>query len=131
MHRLELKFSNGPPIPKLQGGLEGENEAMRIDPNQRAQSPTESSRSVQPQPSPASAGSGSPVGGSALGEDQAQLSGVHFQVQALTAQALQFPEVRQEKVNALRQVVAEGTYQPASKQVADALFSHILAAAAA
>jgi flagellar biosynthesis anti-sigma factor FlgM len=104
---------------------------MRIDSNQGAQSLAESSRSAQPQQSPANTGSGVTGGGSTLGEDQAQLSGAHVQIRALTAQALQFPEVRQEKVNALRQVLAHGTYQPASKQVADAVFSHMLAVPAA
>jgi flagellar biosynthesis anti-sigma factor FlgM len=62
---------------------------------------------------------------SAVGEDQAQLSGTHLQVQALTAQALQLPEVRQEKVNALRQIVQDGTYKPSSNQIAGALFDHL------
>jgi negative regulator of flagellin synthesis FlgM len=104
---------------------------MRIDPNQGAPSLSESSRSAQPQQSPANKGNGVTAGGSALGEDQAQLSGTHVQIQALTAQALQFPEVRQEKVNALRQVVSNGTYQPGSKQMADAVFSHMLLVTAA
>lgn len=103
---------------------------MRIDPNLAAQALSESSRSAQS--SVANSNAGLPASsGSALGEDQAQLSGAHVQVQALTAQALQFPEVRQEKVNALRQLVLNGTYQPGSKQVAEALFAHLLVAPAA
>jgi len=65
------------------------------------------------------------------GEDHRQFSGGHVQVQALVAQALQFPETRQAKVNALRQVVQEGSYQPNSGQVADALFTHLLVEPAA
>lgn len=49
-----------------------------------------------------------------------------MQVQALVAQALQFPEVRQEKVNALRQAVQSGSYQPSAQQVGDAVFDHML-----
>jgi flagellar biosynthesis anti-sigma factor FlgM len=102
---------------------------MRIDQNQGAQPLPQSSRSV---PSNATnGGTGAAASGNALGEDQAQLSGTHAQIQALTAQALQFPEIRQEKVNALRQVVGDGTYQPSPRQVADAVFAHIVATSAA
>jgi len=82
---------------------------MRIDSNQSAQPLAESGRN----------------------SDQAQFSGSHEQVQALVAEALQFPETRQEKVNALRQVVQEGSYQPGSSRVADALFTHLLVEPAA
>jgi flagellar biosynthesis anti-sigma factor FlgM len=102
---------------------------MRIDQNQEAQPLPESSRSVPS--NVANGGTGAAAGGTALGEDQTQLSGTHVQIQALTAQALQFPEIRQEKVNALRQVVGDGTYQASPKQVADAMFAHIVATRAA
>lgn len=101
---------------------------MRIDPNQGGQPLAESSRSsnqstANAEPARAAASSG-------LGEDQAQLSGTHVQAQVLTAQALQFPEIRQEKVNALRQVVGSGGYHPSAKQVADAIFAHLAQPAA-
>ena len=67
---------------------------------------------------------------STQGEDQAQLSDAHVQVQALAAQVAQFPEIRQEKVNALRQVVLEGNYRPSSKQLAGALFDEMVMPAA-
>lgn len=67
----------------------------------------------------------------ALGEDQTQFSGVHVQVQALAEQVLQFPEIRQEKVTALRQAVLGGNYQPSSKQVADAVLAQMLVTTAA
>lgn len=102
---------------------------MRIDQNPGAQPLPESGRSVQP--SLTNGGRGAAASGNALGEDQAQLSGTHVQMQALTAQALQFPEIRQEKVNALRQVVRDGTYQPSPRQVADAVFAHMAAPPAA
>jgi negative regulator of flagellin synthesis FlgM len=66
-----------------------------------------------------------------LGEDQAELSGAHGQVRELAGQALQFPEIRQEKVTALRQVFLSGNYQPSSKQIADAMFAHMQAMPAA
>jgi flagellar biosynthesis anti-sigma factor FlgM len=96
---------------------------MRINLNQGAQELPESSRAKNS--SPASADARASASG-ALGEDSAQLSGTQGQVQALVAQALQFPEVRQEKVNALRQLVQSGSYQPSAKQVGDAVFDHML-----
>lgn len=104
---------------------------MRIDANTGAQGLPETERSGTQ--SAASVGQASATGASAnvLGEDQAELSGTHIQVQVLTAQALQLPEVRQEKVNALRQVVQDGTYQPSSDQIADAMFTHMLQPSAA
>lgn len=100
---------------------------MRIDPNQAAQSLPESSRSAAQN----TAAPAPPSASGAFGEDQAQLSGAQAQVASLTAQALQFPEVRQEKVSALRQAVEEGSYQPSSDQVAGALFTHLLMPSAA
>jgi flagellar biosynthesis anti-sigma factor FlgM len=61
-----------------------------------------------------------------LGEDQAQLSGVHVHIQTLMAQALHSPEIRQEKVSALRQAVLGGNYHSTPEQVAQALFDHMV-----
>lgn len=98
---------------------------MRIDANSGARGVPE----IEKSGNQSAAGVGSPSSaagalGGVLGEDQAELSGAHEQVQALTAQALQVPEIRQEKVNALRQVVQDGSYQPSSGQIADAMFTH-------
>jgi flagellar biosynthesis anti-sigma factor FlgM len=101
---------------------------MRIDPNQGAQGLPESSLTSQ---SASSAVAAQTTAAGGPGEDQAQLSGAHVQIQALVAQALQFPEVRQEKVNALRQVVLEGNYHPSASDVANSVFSHLLVAKAA
>lgn len=103
---------------------------MRIDPNQGAQRLPENENNVAGNPSAASQSRAS-AAGNPLGEDQAQLSGAHAQVQALAAQVAQFPEVRQEKVSALKQVVADGSYQVSAKQVAGALFGHMAAQPAA
>jgi flagellar biosynthesis anti-sigma factor FlgM len=100
---------------------------MRIDPNQAAQSLPESSPASGQ--SLASAENRSSAG-TPLGEDQAQLSGVHVQVQALAAQASQLPGIRQEKVDALRQAVLDGSYQPSSTQIAEGLFAHMAVQAA-
>ena len=100
---------------------------MRIDSNQGAQPLQESQTSAQAP----TRGNPSPTASSALGEDQAQLSGVHVQVHALVAQALHFPEIRQEKVSALRQAVLSGSYQSSPAQVGQALFDHMVAKSAA
>jgi flagellar biosynthesis anti-sigma factor FlgM len=107
---------------------------MRIEGNPGAQPAPESERTNNSQGgATSSAASASASTGGALGEDQAQLSGAHGQVQALVlaAQATQTPEIRQEKVNALRQVVESGSYRPSSSQVAGALFDHMMEAPAA
>jgi flagellar biosynthesis anti-sigma factor FlgM len=101
---------------------------MRIDSNQAAQVPAENTRTSSQSPA---GGESGPSVSNPLGEDQAQLSDVHTQVQALVAQVAQLPEIRQEKVNALRQVVLEGGYQPSSKQVGEAVFAHMVAMPAA
>jgi len=75
--------------------------------------------------------SGSLSGTNGVEEDQAQLSGAHLQVQALAAQAVQLPEVREERVQALRQAVQSGQYHASPEQVAGAIFTHMIAGPAA
>jgi flagellar biosynthesis anti-sigma factor FlgM len=104
---------------------------MRINSNQAAPLLPESGRSGSAGSSSTSVTENRASASSALGEDSAQLSGAHVQVQALVAQALQFPEVRQEKVAALRQAVLSGSYQPTSQQVAGAVLAHLAVNAAA
>jgi flagellar biosynthesis anti-sigma factor FlgM len=101
---------------------------MRIDSNQTPPPLPESARAGTPNPASGDARTST---SNALGEDQAQLSGTHIQVQALAAQVLQLPEIRQEKVDALRQLVLGGSYQPSSSQVAEAVFAHMLVSPAA
>lgn len=100
---------------------------MRIDSNQSGETVSESN---QPEAGAQIVGSSSRGGGGprvnlSVNEDQAQVSGTHMLVQALAAEATQLPEVRQEKVSALRQAVQSGDYSPDPEQVADALFSHL------
>lgn len=96
---------------------------MRIDGNQAASLP-ESGRASSPKPV---SGDARNSVSSPLGEDQAQFSGAHGQVQALAEQTLQLSEIRQEKVDALRQAVLGGNYQINPKQVAEAVFAHMVA----
>lgn len=100
---------------------------MRIDLNHGPQPTPESDRTSFNNPTPA----GSTSVGNALGEDQAQLSGAHAQVEALAAQASQLPEVRGERVHALRQAIQSGNYRTSPEQVAGAMFAHMTAEPAA
>jgi len=98
---------------------------MRIDLNHEPQQVSETNlTNAQNVSTRSSAGNG-------LGDDQAQLSGAHAQVEALAAQASQLPEVRQERVQALRQAVQGGQYHASPEQVAGAMFAHLLAGSAA
>lgn len=54
-------------------------------------------------------------------QDQAQFSGAHARVAALAAQAAQLPEMREERVEALRQAVESGRYQLDAQKVAGAM----------
>ena len=98
---------------------------MRIELNNGPQSVPESNRSGAQ-----NAPSGGLSATNGLGEDQAQLSGAHLQVQALAAQAAQLPEVREERVQALRQAVQSGQYHPSPENVAGAILTHMIASSA-
>jgi flagellar biosynthesis anti-sigma factor FlgM len=104
-------------------GIQGEETIMRIDLNQGPQAAPET-RAGSVRNAPASSNSGA----SPLGEDQAQLSAMHAQAQALTAQAAQLPEIRQERVQALRQAVESGRYRVNSQQLAGAMVAHMVGA---
>lgn len=56
-------------------------------------------------------------------EDRTSFSPAGSMVQALTMQALQMPEVRQDRVEALRQAVAGGTYSLDAAGIAAAIVS--------
>jgi len=58
-----------------------------------------------------------------IGEDKATLSGDRVSVTALTARALASTEIRQDKVEALRQAIANRDYRIEPLQIAAALIS--------
>jgi flagellar biosynthesis anti-sigma factor FlgM len=100
---------------------------MRIELNYGPQSaPEANSNTSTNRPS-----AGAAAASSALTEDQTQLSGAHLQVQALAAQAAQLPEVRQEKVQALRQAIESGHYDANPEKTAAAVMAHMLSGSAA
>ena len=98
---------------------------MRIDPNQGLQPAAETGTG-----STANAAGGSTTSAE-LGNDQAQLSGSYAQVEALTAQAAELPETRNDRVESLRQLVDSGRYSPSPENVAGALLTFMVAGAAA
>jgi len=100
---------------------------MRIDLNPGAQSIPESNRSSAQN---TASGSGLLASRSSV-EDQAELSGAHTQIQALAAQASQLPEVREERVQALRQAVQSGHYRADPEKVAGSVLAHMMAGPAA
>jgi flagellar biosynthesis anti-sigma factor FlgM len=54
-------------------------------------------------------------------EDRVSLSSTHEDVQMLAAGLASVPEVRAERVSALKQRVSSGQYQPSSEKVAEAI----------
>jgi flagellar biosynthesis anti-sigma factor FlgM len=101
---------------------------MKINSDHGAQPLAESGRPNTPSATAANARASSPI---SLGQDQAQLSGAGAQVASLTAQALQLPEVRQERVQALRQAVQFGNYELNPQAVAGSLLDHLTLPSAA
>jgi flagellar biosynthesis anti-sigma factor FlgM len=99
---------------------------MRVDSHYNPPPTTETNRN-NTQNASAANNSASP----STGEDMTSLSGAQVQVQASAAQASQLPEVREQRVQSLRQALQSGLYQPASEQVAGALFAHMLQAQSA
>ena len=100
---------------------------MRINSDHGAQPLSESDRASAQSTHTAGGGQTSSV----LGQDLAQFSGSHAQVQALAAQVTQLPEIRTERVTALRQAVLSGNYDPGTQEVAQAVFSHLIVEQAA
>jgi flagellar biosynthesis anti-sigma factor FlgM len=113
---------------KLQGDA-GREPVMRIDSNQAGPPVSEGGRTSNPAVARNNPSASAGVGG-ALGEDQAQLSDVQVHIQALVAQAAQLPETTQPKIDALRQAVVNGSYQPKPDQVAEALMASMVKRAA-
>lgn len=77
-------------------------------------------------PEPSNAGrAGQTASDSGSGTDQASLSFDQARVQSLETQVLAQPEIRQAKVEALRQAIGDGEYAVSPGQVADAMTSEL------
>jgi negative regulator of flagellin synthesis FlgM len=100
---------------------------MRIDPNQyvgNAQTDDvqqTSNRGAQ-QPSQTSA---TPDSAEVDPQDTFQVSGTLGEVQRLQDQLAQTPDVRSERVAALRQQVQQGTYRPSNEGIANAMIAQM------
>jgi len=73
-------------------------------------------------------GTGAKGASGGAASDQAHFSSEHQRVQRLEASTGNLPEVRKEKVEALRQAVASGTYAPSAEQIAGAMMQEMVAA---
>lgn len=91
---------------------------MRIDLNSIACQPGDSSELTKSRTTEADLNQ-------ATVSDTASLSSRSAALQRLNATASELPQVRQERVAALSQMVRNGTYQVRSEQTADALMSQI------
>jgi flagellar biosynthesis anti-sigma factor FlgM len=67
--------------------------------------------------------------GSETSSDVSKLSQDYLKVQALVAAISQLPEISQNKVAALAESIQSGTYAVSAQQTAEALVSHMEAAA--
>jgi flagellar biosynthesis anti-sigma factor FlgM len=65
---------------------------------------------------------------SELPADVTKLSPDYLRAQALTAAVSELPEIRQDRVAALAELIRNGNYAVTSKQTAEALISHMAGA---
>ena len=73
---------------------------------------------------PKQVSNGSPAGIQSSTEDRTTLRTGTLSVQSLTSQALNTPEIRQDKVDALQQSVSSGQYQVSAKAIASAIIDN-------
>ncbi len=66
----------------------------------------------------------SSVGATTITGDHATLNSASSSVASLVTKALQTPEIRQDKVDAVRQSISNGSYQIDPKQIADAMIAN-------
>lgn len=95
---------------------------MRIDLNLGISPTADSAKPVK-----ADVASGSGAKSSDLAADVANPSADYARAQVLTATLSQLPDVREERVAALAEMVQSGTYAVSSEQTAEALMAHMAA----
>jgi len=94
---------------------------MRIDLSTRI---PEASGDRKPARSKSSAGVS---GGTGVAPDEVRLSLEHPRVQTLEAKVNGMPEIRSEKVEALRRATQDGAYKVGPEKIAEAIFEELLA----
>lgn len=102
---------------------------MRIDPNSQSPESVQSG-ALQDAQQKTAAQKPDQDGDTATGGVQVRLSTASSQVAALTQQASNAPEVRTDRVDALRQAVRNGNYNVTNEQVAAAIYSDAAASGA-
>jgi flagellar biosynthesis anti-sigma factor FlgM len=106
---------------------------MRVDFTSRGVEPPENGKTGRGGQTGASGPTGSSASSSASGgtsgPDQTRFSFDQTRVQALQAQVLAQPEIRQAKVQSLQQAIGNGEYSISAGQVADAMASDLGAGA--
>lgn len=99
---------------------------MRVDLRTYGLDPPEEKKTGRTEQSPAAEQHGS----EAAALDKARFSFDHTRVKALEAEVLAQPEVRQQKVELLRQALGKGEYAVSEGQIADAIIADLAAGSA-
>ncbi len=97
---------------------------MRIDLHVRSNEATESSRSSEPQ---GLAKGKTPARKPPVASDEAKISFNPARVQQLERAAGEMSEVRQERVESLKNAIQDGRYEPPPERVAEAMLTDALA----
>lgn len=98
---------------------------MKIDPRVQLPSDAQSEqvKSTRPSATKSQGTSQSSDVHSTAGQDTVSISRKHQEVQTLAANLANVPEVRAERIGALRQKVQSGNYHPDSGEIADSLIA--------
>lgn len=99
---------------------------MRVDPKSYGTEPVNSGTTDHARAAPKSGEQGKET----VAPDQAKFSFDHTRIQALATQVLAQPEVRQQKVDLLRQSLGKGEYAVSEGQVADAIIADLASGSA-
>src|SRR5690242_20073189 len=97
-----------------------EGTAMRIDLNARTPETVQSVKTGK-----SGSGTASSSSNSVAREDQAKLTLDRDNVRSLEAQVMNAPEIREQRVEALRRQIDSGNYHPNPEQIADAIWSEM------
>jgi negative regulator of flagellin synthesis FlgM len=98
---------------------------MKIDPNLQsiANAQADSVQNAKTRGAQESSGNEASQGTQADGSDTVQFSGTFAEVQSLTSQLQQIPDVRADRVAELKAKIQQGSYNPDPNDVANALLN--------